>query len=145
MAKREFSAGGIVLRGKGKDPQVLLIKDSYGRWTWPKGHIDKGETSKDAALREIKEEVGLKSLRIIGKVGRINYFFRLKGELIFKTVFFFLVEATGKDKLVVQKEELEDAQWFKLPQAAKRVEYKGAKDLLEKAIKLYKEQENVSN
>lgn len=53
MAEREFSAGGIVMRWERQKPKVLLIKDSYGRWTWPKGNIDKGESSKDAAIREI--------------------------------------------------------------------------------------------
>ena len=41
MADREFSAGGIVIKGKKDDLEVLLIKDGYGRWTWPKGKIDK--------------------------------------------------------------------------------------------------------
>ena len=138
MAKREFSAGGIVARKHGKGFEVLLIKDGYGRWTWPKGHIDKDEKSQDAALREIKEEVGLKDIRILGKVGRSNYFFRLKGELIFKTVFFFLVEANKDDKLQVQRSEIKEAKWFKPAEALKTVEYKGAKQMLEQAIKIYK-------
>jgi len=138
MAKREFSAGGIIVRKKGQDFEVLLIKDSYGHWTWPKGHIDAGEASNKAALREITEEVGLKNLHILDKVGRTNYFFRLKEDLIFKTVFFFLVEASVQEKLKVQKSELEKAQWLRPDVALKRVEYKGAKKMLEKAIKMYK-------
>lgn len=139
MARREFSAGGIVVRKKGRVFQVLLIKDSYGRWTWPKGHIDSGEKSHNAALREVKEEVGLKNLRILKKVGRSNYFFRLKEELIFKTVFFFLLEASDKEKLKVQKSEIEDGRWFKPDVALETVEYKGAKGLLAKALKMYKD------
>lgn len=138
MAKREFSAGGIIVRKKGRGLEVLLIKDSYGRWAWPKGKIDQGEQSADTALREIKEEVGLKDIRILGKIGRSNYFFRLKGELIFKTVFFFLVEAKGLERLKTQRSEIQKAQWFKLNVALKTVEYKGAKELLTKAIKMYK-------
>ncbi len=138
MARREFSAGGIVARKHGKGFEVLLIKDSYGRWTWPKGHIDKDEKSADAALREIEEEVGLKNTRILGKAGRNNYFYRLKGELIFKTVFFFLVEANGDEKLKVQRNEIEEARWFKPAQALKAVEYKGAREMLEQAIEMYK-------
>lgn len=143
MAKREFSAGGIVFRKKNGATEVLLIKDSYERWSWPKGKIDKSERSVDAAVREIKEEVGLNNIRVLGKIGRSNYFFRLKGELIFKTVFFFLVEANSEEKLKVQKSEIEDARWFKPKEALDSVKYKGAKELLEKAIKTYKEGKNV--
>ena len=138
MAKREFSAGGIVFRKQGKEIEVLLIKDAYGRWTWPKGHIEQGERSQDAALREIKEEAGLKNIRILGKVGRNNYFFRLKGILIFKTVFFFLAQVNEKERLKVQRTEIEDARWFKSDRALKTVEYKGAKEMLKKAIEMYK-------
>ncbi|MBN3039194.1 MAG: NUDIX hydrolase [Candidatus Omnitrophica bacterium] len=138
MAKREFSAGGIVFRNTDKAFEVLLIKDAYGRWTWPKGHIDQGESSQEAALREVGEEVGLRNVRILKKVGRTNYFFRLKGELIFKTVFFFLMEADKKDAIQVETDEIEDAKWFKPELALKKVEYKGAKEMLDKAIKKYK-------
>ncbi len=138
MAKREFSAGGIVFRKKGEAFEVLLIKDAYGRWSWPKGNIDKDEKSQDTALREVKEEVGLKNIRILGKIGRSNYFYRLKGDLIFKTVFFFLLEANEDEKLKVQRSEIEDARWFKPDAAKKCVEYKGAREMLEKAIEMYK-------
>ena len=144
MARREFSAGGIVLRKKGRGFEILLIKDSYGRWTWPKGHICEGEKSHQAALREITEETGLKEIKIIDKIGRTNYFFHLKGELIFKTVFFFLVEAAGNEKFKIQQDEIKDARWFAQEEAAKTVSYKGAKQMLEKAIKMYrKEKRNV--
>jgi len=57
--KKEYSAAGIVIcKNEGK-LSVLLIKDRFGKWTWPKGHIEKGETPQEAAEREIKEEVGL--------------------------------------------------------------------------------------
>lgn len=141
MAKREFSAGGIVFKKQGRGFKVLLIKDAYGHWTWPKGNIDKGEKSQNAATREIKEEVGLENIRILAKVGRNNYFYRLKGDLIFKTVFFFLAEANSSEKLKVQKSEIEDARWFKPEKALKSAEYKGAKEMLEKAIRMYKAKE----
>ena len=139
MAKREFSAGGIVFRKKGKAFEVLLIQDAYGRWSWPKGKIDQGERSQDAALREVKEEVGLSKLQILGKVGRSNYFYRLKGELIFKTVFFFLLEANKSEKLKIQTDEIADAHWFKPDHALKNLGYKGANEMLQKAIAMYKE------
>lgn len=140
MAKREFSAGGIVFRKKTDKLEVLLIKDPFGHWTWPKGHIDKGETFSEAALREIQEETGLRNTHILAKLGRNNYFYRLRGELMFKTVFFFVVETKGEEKLKVQKSEIEDAKWFECNIALKHVDYKGAKEMFKKAIQMYEKE-----
>ena len=59
MAERRFSAGGVVIKKERARPKVLLIKDSYGRWTWAKGHIEKGESRKDTLVRELAEELGI--------------------------------------------------------------------------------------
>lgn len=81
--KREFSAGGIVFNNQG---QVLVTQHSSNKhWSFPKGHIEKGQSSKEAALREVKEEVGIEA-EIIGKVGQSSYVFQNKGEKIFKDV-----------------------------------------------------------
>ena len=51
---REPTAGGIVFRmdRSGQDIEILLIQDSKGRWTIPKGHIEPGETAKQTAIRD---------------------------------------------------------------------------------------------
>ena len=138
MTKREFSSGGVVVKRWGRGVKVLLIKDSYGRWTWPKGHIEKGETSREAALREVREEVGLKSINILKKIGQTQYFYRLKGELIFKTVIIYLIEAGSKEKIRIQKSEIAAGLWFAPTQAYKKVDYKGAGSLLRKAVGEYR-------
>ena len=134
MAKREFSAGGIVVKRERGRLKVLLIKDGYGRWTWPKGNIGKGESSEDAALRETKEETGLKKLRVVERIDKINYFYRLHGELIFKTVYLFLIETKGREPLRIQAAEIQDARWFTPEETLETVAYKGAKEILKKAI-----------
>jgi 8-oxo-dGTP diphosphatase len=139
VAKREFSAGGIVVKKERGRLKVLLIKDGYGRWTWPKGNIAKGESTEDAALRETREETGLKKLQIIEKIDKINYFYRLHGVLIFKTVCLFLIEARGREKFKIQVEEIRDAKWFTPGEALETVAYKGSKEILKKVIKKAKE------
>lgn len=134
MAEREFSAGGIVVKKAKEDLRILLIKDGYGRWTWPKGNIEKGEASEEAAKREIKEEVGLTQIEIIQELDKIQYFYRLKGRLIFKTVYLFLFEAKGDEKLTPLKEEIKEAKWFSPDEALEIIEYKGAKEILKKAM-----------
>ena len=137
--KREFSSGGIVVKLRGSKPRILLIKDPYGRWTWPKGKVDKGEQPLEAARREIREETGLKSIRLVSKVGRVNYFYRRKKGLIYKTVHFYLFEFKGKEALSIQKEEIDGAGWFPEKQALAKVEYKDAKIFLKKAIGAFSE------
>jgi len=136
VAKREFSSGGIVARKRGKSLYILLIKDSYGRWTWPKGNIDKGESSEETAVREIGEEAGIKDVRILGRLGKTQYFYKLRNILRFKTVYIYLCE-TKQKRLAIQKSELMDGKWFTPREALERVEYKGAKELLKKAVKRY--------
>ncbi len=137
MAKLEFSAGGIVARATEEGLKVLLIKDSYGRWTWPKGKIEKGETPEQAAIREIREETGLKDIEIIYKIGNVKYFYRLKAELIFKTVHVYLFKHRGREALKILYKEIQAGAWFTPKEALRKIEYRGAKQFLKKGIKRF--------
>lgn len=137
--EREFSSGGIVAKKAGPAFKILLIKDGYGHWTWPKGNIEKGETSQETAIREIGEEVGLKNIRPIEKIDTIRYFYRLKGKLIFKTVYIYLFELKGNEKLKALCSEIADAKWFSPHEALNKIEYKGSREVLKKAIDKFKE------
>ncbi len=129
--KREISAGGVVFRKDG-ETKVLLIKDPSGKWSLPKGLIEKGETSEQAALREVSEETGLKKLKIIEKLGDIKYYYKLKGETIFKIVVFFLMEAEDSD--LTPQWEIQDAKWFPIGDALENIGYKNSKDIVSLAI-----------
>ncbi len=138
MAEREFSSGGIVVKKIEEGLKILLIKDGYGRWTWPKGNIEKGESFEGAAKREIREEVGLTRIETVRKLDKIQYFYRLEGKLIFKTVYLFLFEARGDEKLIPLKKEIKEAKWFDPESAISTIEYRGAKEILKKAIEGFK-------
>jgi len=137
--EREISSGGIIIKKHGSKIRVLLIKDPYGKWTWPKGKIEKGETLLEAAKREIEEETGLKSIKSISKLGRINYYYRRKN-LIYKTVHFYLFEYVGKEPISIAKDEIDDGRWFSDKDALSVVGYEEAKELLRKAIKVFLKQ-----
>jgi 8-oxo-dGTP pyrophosphatase MutT (NUDIX family) len=134
MAKLEFSAGGVVIKGEKPDPRVLLIKDSYGRWTWPKGKLNKGETPEQAAVREIGEETGLRDIELISKIGMTEYFYRLRGKLISKTVYIYLFKLKSDEKLNILYEEIQDGAWFKIDESIEKIEYAGAKEILKRGI-----------
>jgi len=63
---RSTHAGAVVFRLTGKGPRYLLVEATgkRGRWVFPKGHIETGETSGEAALREVTEEAGVRALPI---------------------------------------------------------------------------------
>jgi len=133
--RREVSAGGVVFRSTPSGPQVLLIR-ANGRWLFPKGNIEKGETPQDAALREIAEETGLPParLRIVGPLPAIDYVFQWEGRLIFKRVHNFLVEARTLEPPRPQLSEVEEVKWFAPEEARNTLSFKNSQQTLDAAI-----------
>lgn len=135
--KREFSAGGVIFKKDLAGYKFLLINNaalkdpSKSYWGFPKGHLDPGETSKDAALREVKEEVGIEA-EILEKIGDSKYVFPWQGEKIFKIVTMFLMEAKTFE-IKVQQEELLGADWFDFEPALKKISFSNDKQHLKKA------------
>ena len=60
----QVSAGGVVFRVENGQPLFLLIRDSYGHWGFPKGHLERGERAEAAALRETRLEVANRVARV---------------------------------------------------------------------------------
>ncbi|HRY29435.1 MAG TPA: NUDIX hydrolase [Elusimicrobiota bacterium] len=124
----EVSAGGLVL-GDGK---LLMVKvrNLEGRvvWTFPKGHLEKGETAEDAALREVREETG-RRCRLRRPFGKVHYEFYRNGKHVRKTVHWFLMEpleTLGEP----DPEEVLDCRWFSWPESAEVAVYPSDKKIL---------------
>ncbi len=91
--KREFSAGGVVVRRIKGAWHVAAIHPRGrrpGLWALPKGNIDPGETPAETAVREVHEETGVVG-KLDEKLGDVKYTYTWDGERIFKIVSFFLV------------------------------------------------------
>src|SRR5688572_28140550 len=93
-AREETSAGGIVFRIERGKPRYLLIRDSYDNWGFPKGHLEPGEEPETAAVREVAEATGLRSLALRGLIDTIDWDFRFRGQVINKVCHFFLMESS---------------------------------------------------
>lgn len=118
--------------------EVAVIKPA-GRNTTalPKGHIDPGEYSEQAAKREVLEETGL-VVETIQKLGDVKYVYRFRGTTIFKTVSFFLFRhLSGEvgDITEVMRGEVDRAWWMTLAEAAQRLSYPGERDMVARAMK----------
>jgi 8-oxo-dGTP pyrophosphatase MutT (NUDIX family) len=94
--------------------------------------VSEGETSEQAALREVNEETGLVA-NIVKPLDTIEYFFRASGTLIRKRVdFYLMMYASGE--LVPQLSEVDDVEWVALPEAIQRASFDSEKKLLEMAL-----------
>lgn len=139
----DHSAGGIVIRRQGNQVLFLLIKDSYGNWSFPKGGIEGGETPLQAAQREIGEEVGLTDLKPIRSLGRVEFWFKDKwkdpGQKVKKFVEYFLLEDFGNQRVRPQQEEgILGAEWVTAEESLNRLSYKNLKAITERACEAVK-------
>jgi 8-oxo-dGTP pyrophosphatase MutT (NUDIX family) len=122
---REPTAGGMIFRptSDNTDIEVLLIQDSKNRWTIPKGHIELGETPKQTAIREIGEEVGLKSIDILSWLGKVDFQYRRENRLVLMNMHIYLVQLTKPNEKIKPEEWIKKAQWFPFAEAIDKIEY----------------------
>ncbi len=122
------AAGGVVWRPRTDGVEVLVVhRDRYDDWTLPKGKLDKGEKHKQAALREVREETGVKC-ELGPKLARITYSTPL-GD---KAVKWWAMQPVGdSDELGPDDPgEISAVEWLPFEAAWERVTYRADRDVL---------------
>ncbi|HOO89967.1 MAG TPA: NUDIX domain-containing protein [Syntrophales bacterium] len=135
----EFSAGAIIFRKADRGREFLLIYSKRNDiWGFPKGHIKRAETEKDAAPREISEETGLTGLRFIDKFREVETYPAVstraesRGKEIIKHSIYFLCE-TDEHRVTVDGGEISAFRWFPFREARTLLSFESQKMLLERA------------
>lgn len=141
--RHEISAGGLVFKKTKRGIFLAMMKDSYGRWTFPKGHIEKGETTEEAAARETLEELGLEEICLLEPLGKIDIWFRdqhvTKGTVIHKDIYYYLFSTVPEAKLYPQlSEHVVEADWIALSLVMKKSDYQDLLPVIKNAIAFLK-------
>ena len=129
---REFSAGGVVVRRMRGRPFVAVVRVREDVLALPKGHPDQGESTADAARREVREETGLEA-ELVEKLGDIRYWYARDGDRVMKIVSFFLFRYRS-GSVSDHDHEVEAAGWIPLDEAADRLAYKGEREMAAAAL-----------
>ncbi|MCZ6581999.1 MAG: bis(5'-nucleosyl)-tetraphosphatase [Thaumarchaeota archaeon] len=130
--KEERSAGTILFIEESSGILFLLLHYPSGHWDFVKGKIENGETLLQTVLREVKEETGISDVQFVkGFEERIEYNYKRSDRLVHKQVIFFLAKTNTK-KVKLSYEHI-DFVWLNFDEAMKKVTYKNARHILQKA------------
>jgi len=134
LCKNTDSAGTFTFREREGVSEVLMIKTRRGKWSFPKGHIEEGETPQQAALRETREETGI-CAEIVSDFS-VSVPSAREGEN--RSVTYFLA-AYCKGELRAQIEETEYVSWHDAEQAADMICFEQDRAAYLAALKKWKE------
>lgn len=142
---KDNAVGVIIFKkfgNKNENEIKYLILKAHKWGTFPKGHIDAGESKRTAALRELFEETGIKSddIKLISEdillTQQYNFKDNKKG-LIQKTNEFYFAEVQN-DKVTIDNDEISEYRWCTMNEALKLSEYKNFEEVIIKADEIVK-------
>jgi len=131
----ETSAGVVLFRKENGKILFLLLNYPSGHWDFVKGKMEEGESSRETAIRETREETEISDVEFLDNFEEwIQYNFQYQGELIRKKVVFFLGETKTKN-VKISHEHL-NYTWMDYPTAMEKTTFDNAKTVLSKSYAL---------
>lgn len=135
----EISAGGLVFKRTPRGVYFAMMKDSYGKWTFPKGRREAGEEVEEAGARETMEELGLEQIRLLEPLGQITIWFRdrfeRKGSLVHKDISYFLFVTPTESILSLQPDEhVQEVEWVPAKDVLSRSFYPDLIPVIQRAL-----------
>jgi len=104
------AAGGMVINSKGE--YLFIYRND--KWDLPKGKLEKGESKREGAVREVEEECGITVGGIGKKICKTYHTYTVKGEVVLKRTYWYRMSYKGIEKLKPQREEgITDVRWFR--------------------------------
>ena len=140
QVKNSHSVGIILFRRSPRKLLYLVLKQHQRHWSFPKGHVEKGERLIDTAVRELKEETGIKKIDFIKKkiLLRDEYSFRNGKSKINKIVDYYIAE-TAVEKVRIDGDEILNFKWLSFEKSVEKLTFSKSKRILKKANKIINE------
>lgn len=131
----ETSAGGVVVFGN----TILLLKKFNGDWVLPKGRIEKDESVRETAIREVLEESGVRA-KIVKYIGMVHYKFKntKEDDTVYKTVHWYVMKTNSMDCTPQKKEGFIDARFVHIDKVKDLVRYEDEKKIILKSLRVMK-------
>jgi 8-oxo-dGTP pyrophosphatase MutT (NUDIX family) len=137
--KLQISAGGVAFRKQDERIEVALISvGDEGRWQLPKGIVDKGESTEDAAVREVREEAGIDT-EVVTRIDKVEYWYFWKEEgrrvRYHKFVYFYLLRYKSGD-VGNHDREVNEARWVDINDAIEMLAFDSEKKIVQRAAQM---------
>ncbi len=140
--KEEASYGIILTQIGSPGSSILLVRQTAGHWSFPKGHPENGEAPTEAALRELKEETGLSDAEIVSDTPLVASYTFTRGDTTYlKYVYLFpaVYDPQHNTPLVAQEGEIKDLKWCSPSEARDHLELEPLRTVLDESLEIFRE------
>ena len=121
------AAGGVLVRDRGGDVEVLLVhRPAYDDWTFPKGKAEPGESDEECAQREVEEETGVRC-RLGRELPSVRWRDRYDRP---KVARYWQLEPVDPDAVASPQNEVDDVAWLSPSDAWERLTYERDREVL---------------
>jgi 8-oxo-dGTP pyrophosphatase MutT (NUDIX family) len=141
--KIQVSAGGVAFRREEGHVQVAIVLAGGERWQLPKGLVGRGETTEEAAVREVREEAGVEA-EIVRPIDTVEYWYWSAGRRVrfHKYVYFFLMQYLSGD-VRDHDDEVEEARWVDVGAAPGMLAFESEREVVRRAEALIEAKERA--